>query len=59
MKPSFTYEEIRDLIRQINCMQDVHTIKYLLRSEGKRYTLNEIHALHRQLQIAEINLSFK
>lgn len=59
MKPTYPYNEMRDLIRMINSAKEVKIIQMLLRQEGRRYTINEIHSLHKQLQIAEINLSFK
>lgn len=59
MKPSFTYCEMCQLIRNVTCELDIRMIKYILQDEARRYTLNEFHSLIRQLQIAEINLSFQ
>jgi hypothetical protein len=47
MKPTYSFEEMRDLIRKADSQQDIKVIAFLLRIEGKRYDLHHIHALTR------------
>lgn len=50
MKPSYTFEEMRDLIRKADCEKDVSAIAHMLRVEGKRYSVCEMTKLSTAFQ---------
>jgi hypothetical protein len=53
MKPTYSFEEMRDLIRKANCEKDVQIIRYMIRLEGKFYAWQDLHAMFKQLQVVE------
>jgi hypothetical protein len=55
--PTYSYEEMRDLIRRANCSKDIEIIKYLIRVEGKRYAWQDLHKMFKQLTVVERMIS--
>jgi hypothetical protein len=59
MAPTYTFEEMRELIRKSDCEKDLSVIAFVLRLEGKRYPLTQIQALARRFREARFKISLK